>query len=63
MIGFPILGKRKPKKPQTLSAALPEALPQKGIWPVDLTGAAEKTQDLLVGYDGERVGFRRPVQD
>ena len=25
-------------------------------------GAYEKTQDLLAGHDGERVGFRRPVQ-
>ncbi len=27
-----------------------------------LSGACEKTQDLLVGHDGERVGFRKPVQ-
>lgn len=25
-------------------------------------GAYEKTHDLLVGHDGERVGFRKPVQ-
>ncbi len=25
-------------------------------------GACETTQDLLVGHDGERVGFRKPVQ-
>ncbi len=25
-------------------------------------GAGEKTQDLLIGHDGERVGFRKPVQ-
>ncbi len=26
-------------------------------------GACERTQDLLVGgHDGERVGFRKPVQ-
>ena len=25
-------------------------------------GACEKTQDLLAGHDGERVGFRKPVQ-
>ena len=25
-------------------------------------GACEKTHDLLVGHDGERVGFRKPVQ-
>jgi len=25
-------------------------------------GGYEKTQDLLVGHDGERVGFRKPVQ-
>jgi hypothetical protein len=62
MIGFPIFGKRKPKKPQTLSAALPITLPQRAIWPVDIPGAVEKTQDLLVGHDGERVGFRKPMQ-
>lgn len=63
MIGFPVFGKHKPKRPQTLSAAPPKALPQKAIWRVELTGAAEKTQDLLAGHDGERVGFRKPVQD
>ncbi len=25
-------------------------------------GACEKTQDLLVGHDGERIGFRKPVE-
>jgi hypothetical protein len=25
-------------------------------------GGYEKTQDLLAGHDGERVGFRKPVQ-
>jgi len=25
-------------------------------------GAYENTHDLLVGHDGERVGFRKPVQ-
>jgi hypothetical protein len=25
-------------------------------------GACEKTHDLLVGHDGERVGFRKPVE-
>ena len=25
-------------------------------------GACEKTPDLIVGHDGERVGFRKPVQ-
>ena len=25
-------------------------------------GARERIQDLLVGHDGERVGFRWPVQ-
>ena len=25
-------------------------------------GACEKTHDLLAGHDGERVGFRKPVQ-
>ena len=25
-------------------------------------GACEKTHDLLGGHDGERVGFRKPVQ-
>jgi hypothetical protein len=62
MIVFPIFGKRKPRKPRTLSAARPGTSPQKGIWLVDLTGAAERTQDLLVGHDGERIGFREPVQ-
>ncbi len=25
-------------------------------------GGYEKTQNLLAGHDGERVGFRKPVQ-
>jgi hypothetical protein len=27
-----------------------------------LGGGYEKTQNLLAGHDGERVGFRKPVQ-
>jgi hypothetical protein len=44
MIGFPIFGKRKPKKPQTLSAAPPKTLPQKGTWPVDRVGFRKPVQ-------------------
>ena len=25
-------------------------------------GAYERTQDLLAGHDGERIGFRKPLQ-
>ena len=25
-------------------------------------GASEKTQDLIVCHDGERIGFRKPVE-
>ena len=66
MISFRALFKRKRAEATAKSAPPEEKQPLK---PEPkraarfLGGACEKTQDLLVGgHDGERVGFRKPVQ-
>ena len=40
----------KPRQPDTARTALFSS------------GACERIQDLLISHDGERVGFRKPVQ-
>jgi hypothetical protein len=65
MIGLPSFFKRKPKALQVI-AATPEKSPPpapKQDRQFRFAGAAgEKTQDLLTGHDGERVGFRMPLE-
>ncbi len=64
MIG--ILGFFKRKRPQLTAKNAPseekQRQPEPGKSARFMGGACEKTQDLLVGHDGERVGFRKPVQ-
>ncbi len=64
MISFRALFKRK-RAEATAKSAPPEEKPLKPEQKRSarfMGGACEKTQDLLVGHDGERVGFRKPVQ-
>ncbi len=67
MIGLPSFFKRKPRSPRASPGAAREEAPPapKPDKPYRFAGAAcEKTQDLLTGgHDGERVGFRKPLQD
>jgi hypothetical protein len=64
MIRLPAFFRRK-RADATAKAAPPEESPRQ---PEPrkaarfMGGASEKTQDLLAGHDGERVGFRKPVQ-
>jgi len=63
MIGLFALFRRK-RADATAKSAPPDELSRepeagKAAW---LGGGYEKTQDLLAGHDGERVGFRKPVQ-
>ena len=64
MIGFLALFRRKQadadggSAPPEEQSRQPE--PRKSAW--FMGGGYEKTQDLLAGHDGERVGFRKPVQ-
>jgi hypothetical protein len=63
MISFRALFKRK-RAEATANSAPPEEKPlEQRRTTRFMGGACEKTQDLLVGgHDGERVGFRKPVQ-
>ena len=64
MIGLLALFRRKQaaatanSAPPDEQSRRPEA--RKAVWLMG--GGYEKTQDLLAGHDGERVGFRKPVQ-
>ena len=66
MIGLTFLFKRKRTKPEEMPASpapQPVAPQQKLDKPSRfLGGAPERTQDFLGRQDGERVGFRKPVQ-
>ena len=64
MIGILAFMKRKRADATDKGAAATEKPPQpkKGKPTRFMGGSFEKTQDLLVGHDGERVGFRKPVQ-
>ncbi len=65
MIGFSFFFKRTAAKPAEAAAAKPSPAvqPQRNEKPSRFTGGAtERTQDLLGRMDGERVGFRKPVQ-
>ncbi len=65
MIGFSFFFKRTAAKPAEPIAAnpLPAVQPQRNEKPPRfMGGATERTQDLLGRRDGERVGFRKPVQ-
>ncbi len=65
MKGFWAFFKRK-RAEAVAERAPPEEKPLKpehGRFNRFMGGACEKTPDLLVGvHDGERVGFRKPVQ-
>ena len=62
-----ILGFFKRKRPQITAKNAPPEEQRRQPEPRKVArfmgGACEKTQDLLAGHDGERVGFRKPVQD
>jgi hypothetical protein len=65
MIGKVFFPSRKEPNPnkiqgQTAPAAQPPQHPGKPSR--FMPGASEKTQDFLGGHDGERIGFRKPVQ-
>jgi hypothetical protein len=64
MIGLLALFRRKQADATAKSAPPDEQSRQpearKAAWLMG--GGYEKTQDLLAGHDGERVGFRKPVQ-
>ena len=65
MIGLLFFFRRKPKEKVMKEAASPHpAAPgQAAGKPSRFTGGMpERTQDLLGRQDGERVGFRKPVQ-
>ncbi len=65
MIGLWALFKRKRAEAAGESAPPEEKplKPEQRRFTRFMGGACEKTQDLLVGvHDGERVGFRKPVQ-
>jgi hypothetical protein len=65
MIGLPSFLKRKPQaaRPPAATAATETPPAPKPGKPLHFPGAAgEKTRDLLVGHDGERVGFRKPIE-
>ncbi len=64
MIGLPAFFKRKRADATAKSAPLEErpSQPEPRKAARFMGGACEKTQDLLAGHDGERVGFRKPVQ-
>ncbi len=64
MIGLPFLSKRKrtdasEKPASTSEPAVPPRRPEKPSR--FMGGVPERTQDLLGRQDGERVGFRKPV--
>ncbi len=64
MIGLLAFFKRK-RAELTAKKTLPEEKqlqPESGKPARFMGGACEKTHDLLAGHDGERVGFRKPVQ-
>ncbi|MFZ1109339.1 MAG: hypothetical protein WAN43_13470 [Rhodomicrobium sp.] len=64
MIGLPSFLRRKPKPARAPGAVAEEKAPPapKRDKPPHFAGAAgEKTQDLLTGHDGERIGFRKPL--
>jgi hypothetical protein len=66
MIGLPAFLRRKPKSVQPPGAAADEKAPPASnqAKPPHFAGAAgEKTQDLLAGHDGERIGFRMPLEE
>jgi hypothetical protein len=63
MIGLPAFLRRKLKSAQTPAAdekAPPAPRPAKQ--PNFAGAVGEKTQDLLAGHDGERIGFRKPLE-
>jgi len=65
MIGLPFLFRRKPKQAASKEAASPPpAAPGSAAAKPSrfMGGMPERTQDLLGRQDGERVGFRKPVQ-
>jgi hypothetical protein len=63
MIGLGLFFKRKRMEdaakpaPQPIQPAKPQEKPSRFMG-----GAPERTQDFLGRQDGERVGFRKPVQ-
>ena len=63
MIDLLAIFKRKRSTPTARAPALEEHRPPEPRKPARfMGGACEKTHDLLAGHDGERVGFRKPVQ-
>jgi hypothetical protein len=64
MIGLWAFFKRKPADATAKSAPPEESPPQPEPRKRArfMGGGYEKPQDLLAGHDGERVGFRKPVQ-
>jgi hypothetical protein len=66
MIGLLAIFKRGKRAELTAQNAPPpeekQRQPEPRIPARFMGGACEKTHDLLVGHDGERVGFRKPVQ-
>ncbi len=64
MIGLLAFLKRWRAKASAKSAPPEEAppRPEPGKRARFMGGGYEKPQDLLAGHDGERVGFRKPVQ-
>jgi hypothetical protein len=64
VIGLPSFLKRKQLAASAAASAEPLPAAPKPEKPYHVTGeACEKTQDLITGYDGERIGFRKPLQD
>ncbi len=65
MIGLPAFFRRKPQAARASGATAKAETPPapKADNPVRFPGATcEKTQDLLTGHDGERIGFRKPLE-
>ncbi len=64
MIAIPAFFRRKGVEAKAKGAASEEKQGQAQAAKASgfLGGAYERTQDLMVGHDGERVGFRKPVQ-
>lgn len=61
MIGIRAFFKRK-RSDSMAKGAPPENQHEPGKAAPFIGGARERIQDLLVGHDGGRVGFRWPVQ-
>ncbi|MGO9546032.1 MAG: hypothetical protein ACLPPF_14730 [Rhodomicrobium sp.] len=65
MIGLPLFSKRKRdetagKPAVPAQPAAPKQRPEKP--PRFMGGVPERTQDFLGRQDGERIGFRKPVE-